>query len=326
MLKGRRLLNLDSEEEGALYVGCAGGADSTLTVPLRTGTATGVGVTVTLRGLKGGHSGVDVHLQRGNAVKLLARALYAVSLEAPLRLASIEGGNKHNAIPREATATVVVAKSKKITLARKLSREFMAIKEEFAPADPDMALEVVDTDLPEEVWNRATTGNVLQLLNALPHGVLAMSYDIPDLVETSTNLATVAVQDGTLAIGMSSRSSVASALTALRQRIRAMGYQAGAAVEEGNGYPGWKPNLESPLLKALKAQHVEQLGSEPEIKAIHAGLECGIIGEKVPGMDMISVGPQIEFPHSPDERVHIDSVGRFYHLLKATLGALAQAK
>ncbi len=220
----------------------------------------------------------------------------------------------------------VVARSKKIAVARQLNREFTAIKEESAPADPDMVLEVTDTDMPAQVWNRVTTAKVLQLLNALPHGVLAMSYDIPDLVETSTNLATVVMQDGTLVIGMSSRSSVASALTALRQRIRAMGHQAGAEVEEGNGYPGWKPNLESHVLKVLKEQHLQQLGSEPEIKAIHAGLECGIIGEKVPGMDMISFGPQIEFPHSPDERVHIDSVGRFYRLLAATLGALAQAK
>ncbi len=326
MLQGRQLLNLDSEEEGALYVGCAGGGDSTLTVPLKSGDATGVALQVKLRGLKGGHSGVDIHLQRGNAVKLLARALYAVSLQTPLRLAGIEGGNKHNAIPREASALAVVARSKKIAVARQLNREFTAIKEESAPADPDMVLEVTDTDMPAQVWNRVTTAKVLQLLNALPHGVLAMSYDIPDLVETSTNLATVVMQDGTLVIGMSSRSSVASALTALRQRIRAMGHQAGAEVEEGNGYPGWKPNLESHVLKVLKEQHLQQLGSEPEIKAIHAGLECGIIGEKVPGMDMISVGPQIEFPHSPDERVHIDSVGRFYRLLAATLGALAQAK
>jgi dipeptidase D len=152
-----------------------------------------------------------------------------------------------------------------------------------------------------------------------------MSYDIRDLVETSTNLATVVEAHGALAIGLSSRSSVRSALEGLRQRIRAIGTLAGAKVIEGNGYPGWKPNLQSPLLAVVRQMHEQVLGSTPEIKAIHAGLECGIIGEKVPGMDMISFGPQIEFPHSPAERVHIASVDRFYRLLTATLTRLATA-
>lgn len=151
-----------------------------------------------------------------------------------------------------------------------------------------------------------------------------MSHDIDGLVETSTNLATVVQRNGTLVIGMSSRSSVNSALRAVRQRIRALGELAGASVEEGNGYPGWTPNLDSHLLDVLKRVHAEQEGSEPDVKAIHAGLECGIIGEKVPGMDMISFGPQIEHPHSPDERVHVESVGRFYRLLTATLDALSK--
>jgi dipeptidase D len=150
-----------------------------------------------------------------------------------------------------------------------------------------------------------------------------MSYDIPDLVETSTNLATVVSRPDALVIGMSSRSSTASALMTLRRRIRAIGELAGAVVEEGNGYPGWKPDLQSEVLRVLKQVHLDRVGSEPEIKAIHAGLECGIIGEKVSGMDMISFGPQIEFPHSPDERVHIESVERFYGLLVAALDRLS---
>jgi dipeptidase D len=161
------------------------------------------------------------------------------------------------------------------------------------------------------------------LLNALPHGVLAMSYDIPGLVETSTNLARVAEADGKLAIAMSNRSSVASALKAVRRRNRAIAHLAGAEVAEGAGYPGWKPNLDSPLLAVMKRTHQEVLGFEPQVGAIHAGLECGILGEKKPGMDMISFGPTIQFPHSPDERVEIDTVGRFYRLLTATLEALA---
>jgi dipeptidase D len=325
MLQGRRLLNLDSEEEGALYVGCAGGADSNLTVsldsdPTPSGT---VALSLTLHGLKGGHSGIDIILQRGNAVQLLARKLYAVSREVPLHLYRIEGGNKHNAIPREAAASIVVPAADKDKVDDLLNSQFEAVSTEFAPAEPHMGFESTETEAPATVWTGACTATVLRLLICLPHGILGMSYDIPGLVETSTNLATVVVRDATLVIGMSSRSSTPSALTALRERIRALGELAGAAVEEGNGYPGWKPNLESELLKVLTEMYTKHSGSKPEIKAIHAGLECGIIGEKAPGMDMISFGPQIEFPHSPDERVHIESVGRFYALLIGTLDRLS---
>jgi dipeptidase D len=325
LLTGRRLLNLDSEEEGALYVGCAGGADSTLTLPLDAEPTVKDGVTteVTLHGLKGGHSGIDIILQRGNAVQLLARMLYAVGRQVPLRLSGIEGGNKHNAIPREATASVVISKDDHARLEELLSAEFEAVSTELAHAEPHMGIEAANVSTSDTVWTAETSDRVLRLLITLPHGVLAMSYDISGLVETSTNLATVVVRDAALVIGMSSRSSTATALSALRQRIRAMGELAGASVSEGNGYPGWKPNLDSEVLKVLQKVHAERMGNDPEIKAIHAGLECGIIGEKVPGMDMISFGPQIEFPHSPDERVHIESVGRFNELLGATLDRLS---
>ncbi|MDQ7065711.1 MAG: M20/M25/M40 family metallo-hydrolase, partial [candidate division KSB1 bacterium] len=278
---------------------------------------------VKLTGLRGGHSGVDIHLQRGNAIKLLARALYSVSLKTPFHLAGFQGGNKHNAIPREAFAVVAVAKDQHEAFRSALQREFEAIAEEFRPADPDMKLEVSpDADV-TSMWDANTTTTVLRLLVALPHGVLSMSYDIPDLVETSTNLAVASVENDRLNVLMSSRSSVATALQATRQRIRAIASLAGAEVEEGEGYPGWKPNMDSELLKVMKKVHKELFGKEPEVKAVHAGLETGIIGEKYPGMDMISFGPQIEFPHSPDERVKIDSVERFYKLLVATLKELA---
>ena len=325
MLEGRRLLNLDTEEEGALYVGCAGGADSQLRLPLKSEAVPSEAVTldVKLTGLRGGHSGVDIHLQRGNAIKLLARALYAVSLETPFHLAGFQGGNKHNAIPREAFAVVAVAKDQHEAFRSVLQREFEAIAEEVRPADPDMKLEVSPDAEVTSMWDADTTATVLRVLVALPHGVLSMSYDIPDLVETSTNLAVANVENDRLNVLMSSRSSVATALQATRQRIRAIASLAGAEVEEGEGYPGWKPNMDSELLKVMKKVHKELFGKEPEVKAVHAGLETGIIGEKYPGMDMISFGPQIEFPHSPDERVKIDSVERFYKLLVATLKELA---
>jgi dipeptidase D len=326
LLNGRQLMNLDSEEEGAVYVGCAGGADTNLTLNLnKAPTAAGHEARkIRLHGLKGGHSGVDIHLQRGNAVQLLARALHSISLRQPFRLATLMGGGVHNAIPREAFATVVGSHDELQSFATALDREITAIQAEFRAVEPDMTLVLSECETPSAVLDVAAAKTVLALVIALPHGVMSMSHEIPNLVETSTNLATVAPSNGNLVVGLSSRSSVDTALNALRQRIRAIGELAGAAVQEGNAYPGWKPNLDSHLLHVVRQVHVRVLGKEPEIKAIHAGLECGIIGEKASGMDMISIGPQIEFPHSPDERVKIDSVGKFYDLLVATLEELAQ--
>ncbi len=326
LLHGRQLINLDSEEEGAIYVGCSGGADTNLTLNLsKVPTPSGHEArNIRLHGLKGGHSGVDIHLQRGNAVQLLARVLYSISLKLPFHLATLKGGGVHNAIPREAFATVSGSHSDLQTVAAALDREIAAIQEEFRAAEPHMKLALSECETPSEVLDVGTAKTVLGLVTALPHGVVSMSQDIPGLVETSTNLATVTPNNGDLVIGLSSRSSVDTALTALRQKIRAIGEMTGAAVEEGNAYPGWKPNLDSQLLHVVTRVHLRVLGKEPETKAIHAGLECGIIGEKASGMDMISIGPQIEFPHSPDERVKIDSVGKFYDLLVATLEELAQ--
>lgn len=326
LLSGRRLLNLDSEEEGAVTVGCAGGRNTQLTVPLERAAAPAgsVALEVALAGLKGGHSGVDIHLQRGNAVKLLARTLVAAAGRAPFRLASLTGGNKHNAIPREAKALVLLAPEARAAFVEAVEREAAAIGAEYRPADPDLRVQVGEAAAPgTDAWTEEATRRVLALLEALPHGVLAMSYDIPGLVETSANVATVAAANGSLSVLMSLRSSVASALDATARRVRATGGLAGAQVTENDGYPGWKPDLASPVLAVVRRVHERTLGSDPEIKAIHAGLECGIIGEKVPGTDMISFGPQIENPHSPDERVHVASVERFWKLLRATLEELA---
>ena len=325
LLSGRRLINLDSEEEGVLYVGCAGGGDLRLSLAAASASAGGDerAVTVALTGLKGGHSGCDIHLQRGNAVCLLARALWAAHAVTPFRLARFEGGSAHNAIPREAFATVVAGADGVERVTADLRAEFEAIREEYRPADPGMKLAVGDTAAADRAWEAGTTATVLRLISSLPHGVQAMSYDIPDLVETSNNVATVKGMNGSLVITTSSRSSVDAALDALRRRIRAAGELAGAEVDVRPAYPGWKPNLRSPVLGVVRGVHERALGSPPEVKAIHAGLECGIIGKKIPGMDMISFGPVIQAPHSPDERVHIGSVGRFYRLLTATLAELA---
>lgn len=323
LLSAKQLINLDSEEEGVLTVGCAGGADTDVVLPLET-VAAPAGATahlVKLFGLNGGHSGVDIHLQRGNAVQLLARMLSAANM--PGFLADIQGGNKHNAIPREAHATVVIPDDEGDDFLARLDAQFRSVKAEFAVPEPGIQMSVGDADVPTTVMSATSGAKVLQLLVSLPHGVIVMSNDIPGLVETSTNLAAVKQADGTLKVLMSSRSSVASGLDWIRGKIEAVATLAGAGVDHHEGYPGWKPDLDSRLLEIVRRLHKQVLGFDPEVGAIHAGLECGLIGEMVPGMDMISIGPQIEFPHSPSERVHIDSVTRFYNLLTETLKELA---
>ncbi|MFQ5636766.1 MAG: aminoacyl-histidine dipeptidase [bacterium] len=323
LLKGRQLINLDTEDD-SLYVGCAGGAGLNLTLPLSLQAASSgeSALDIKLFGLRGGHSGVDIHLQRGNAVKLLARALNSVKRKNNFKLAGITGGNMHNAIPREAFATVLVASSENEAVEKALRDCVHAICEEFKPAEPDMQLSIVAGPSPEQVFTEAACSRVLDFLNALPHGVISMSYDIPGLVETSSNLASVKISDSAMLIHISNRSSVDSAIRAIQERVTSIALLAGADVEEVEGYPGWKPNLDSYVLKKAREVYQEKLGKEPEVKAVHAGLECGIIAEKYPGMDMVSLGPQIEFPHSPDERVHIGSVADFYELLTTVLEKL----
>jgi dipeptidase D len=324
-LRGRRLLNLDSEEEGAVTIGCAGGSASHLTLALETAPAPAgtMALEVKLSGLKGGHSGMEIHLQRGNAVKLLARALLAALQQTPFHLAAFQGGNKHNALPREATARVVVPADARNAFAAAVERETAAIQDEIRTADPDLKIEITEAPAAERVWTPAASRKTLDLLNALPHGVQAMSNDIPGLVETSLNVATATSTDGALAILISIRSSVASAMRDTKRRLRAIAELAGAEVQETEGYSGWKPNPASPLLGIFRQVHQRVAGSNPELKAVHAGLECGVLGEKFPGMDMISFGPVIQGAHSPDERVEVESVGRFWELLKATLRELA---
>ncbi len=325
LVSGRTLLNLDTEEERALYVGCSGGADCELRVPLdgMFGAEGRVTLSVRVSGLKGGHSGVDIHLQRGNSIGILARALWTLRKEFDLEMVSITGGNLTNAIPREAIAVVRVAAGDRKVFEQALDAELGQARQELAEVDPGLTWEVGVADSPTEVWSDATTTRLLAWLVAIPHGVLRMSDDIPDLVETSTNLARVRTEEGLLRVSISNRSSIDSALAAAQQRTMAFGELVGAEVVERDGYPGWKPSLDSKLLKVVEGVHEKVLGSAPAVKAIHAGLECGILGERLPGCDMISFGPQIEHPHSPDERVLIPSVERFWRLLTGCLAELA---
>jgi dipeptidase D len=326
IVTGRLLLNLDTEEEGEVTIGCAGAGNTNLALPLETA-APPSGLTaleVSMTGLQGGHSGMEIHLPRGNAIKLLARALYAASLEHPFHVASFTGGGKHNAIPREASAGVLVRLADAGAVRAALEKEGEAIRAELQPGEPGGRLGVKEASLPERAWTEAAGRRALALVQALPHGVLTMSQDIPGLVETSTNLAAAAPQNGDLQILLSTRSMVDSALRGARQRIRAAAELAGASVEENKGYPGWKPDPQAALLATFRRVHQSITGADPELKAVHAGLECGVIGDKCPGMQMISFGPRIQGPHSPDERVHVESVERFWKLLVALLEELAK--
>ncbi len=324
-LKGKRLLNLDSEEEGAFTIGCAGGADSEIALPLsRKGRASGKLFQLKLFGLRGGHSGLDINQGRGNAIKLLARMLREALDEVRFDLISIEGGNKRNAIPREAWAVLSCPPAGKKALSRSFKKTFGKIGGEFRAVEKDMdfSLKQVQTGTEFPLTNKAHSG-LLNLILALPHGVMAMHPEMKDLVETSTNLAIIRTSKSRAGIICSTRSSVASALEATRSILRSVAELAGARIALYDGYPGWTPDLQSPLLEILRNVYHKNFKKKAEVLAVHAGLECGIIGEKFPGMDMISFGPTMKNPHSPEERVHIASVEKFWKFLAIALEELS---
>ena len=320
MLQGRIMLNLDSEDWGVLTVGCAGGGDTKINLPLKTKTIPAGATTykLTVAGLRGGHSGVDIHEQRGNAVKLLGRILWKLN-QHTLYLTSINGGDKHNAIPREAYALVSVPSKEAEKVQEIIKQEEQAIAREIKPIDPNVTVKIEEQSQQKQCLDTSSQWNLLNLIHGLPHGIVKMSYDIPGLVQTSTNLAKVTVSDKEALLQLSSRSSIMSELQTLRDHIRSIAELTDASVSEDDPYPGWQPNLESKLLQTSKDIYREMYGEEPKVEAIHAGLECGIIGEKFPGMDMISIGPTIKYPHSPDEQVHIKTVEHFYNYVTQIL-------
>jgi dipeptidase D len=327
MLDGRMLLNLDSEEDGAVYIGCAGGKDAEIFLKIDSEKIPQgfKAVQVRLGGLLGGHSGLNIHEGRGNAIKLLNRFLWRALPQVSGRLASIEGGNKHNAIPREAEA-VVFLPADKIAELKKMAKEYDAIyKDEYKLVDPKVELAIAESGFtaPAKMFSSQLHNRLLNLLHTIPHGVIAMSHAIPGLVETSTNLAVITRKNEQLAILTSQRSSVGSELQEIHDMVLACGYQAGAEARSGGGYPAWNPNPESPLLRRAKKVHKKLFKKEPEVKAIHAGLECGIIGDKFLGMDMLSFGPTIMGAHSPDERVQISTVEKFWKFVQAMVKDVA---
>jgi len=321
LLRGGILMNLDSEEEGELFIGCAGGLDATMTFscaeqPVPAGY---LGFVITLRGLRGGHSGMDINLGRGNANKIMNRVLQEGYLRHGLLLASIEGGSLRNAIPRESTATVAVPGSQAGDFLESLAVQAATIKTELSSADPGLQIEAVRVPVPERVIEAGVFGKLLDAVRACPDGVMRMSVDMAGLVETSTNLAIVKSRNGSVEVECLLRSSVASARDDLAAMMRSLSDLAGAAVVFEGGYPGWKPDPAAPILRSMREIYTGKCGKPPEVKAVHAGLECGIIGAAYPLLDMISFGPTIRYPHSPDEKVEISSVGRFWDFLVETL-------
>ena len=326
-VSGKILLNLDSEEDGAFYVGCSGGVDTIAEFNIEWNNVTEGNnfYKLIVTGLKGGHSGLDIEKGRGNAIKILGRTLNTLE-STNYSLVSLEGGNLRNAIPREAEAIISIDKSQEEN-AKKIINDFQKdILNEFKTSDGGVKIVFSNSDVKsEKVFADKFKNKILDTILALPHGVIAMSQDIKDLVETSTNVATVHTEGDILKFGTSQRSSINSANNYIARNVRAIFNLASAKTSTNDGYPGWKPNLDSAILKTSKTVYKELFNSEPEIKAIHAGLECGILEGKNPGMDMVSFGPTIEGAHSPDERVNIPAVEKFYNLLKGILKKVAES-
>lgn len=320
LLKSKYFLNLDNEEKGTLCIGCSGGLNTTARrkVSFKPSTANKA-FRIKVSGLKGGHSGVDIHLGRGNAIRILAKTVQSVLEKLPVEIADIKGGSARNVIPREATAVILIDGAKEREL-RKLVQALEADhRTDLGGFDPGLQIGIEPVDRPAQVIEPAEAARIVDLLASYHHGVLAMSPDIPGLVQTSTNLATISINGDRAEIGSSQRSAIESSKRAAAKMIATASRLAGFEVEHSGGYPGWKPEPNGEIVTKLKRIYHDTFKAEPKLIAMHAGLECGVIGEKYEGMQLISFGPQIESPHSPNERVQISSVQDFWKYLKAVL-------
>lgn len=320
-LKGDILINMDSEDEGELYVGCAGGLDANISFGYNEAEVPegDVALKISLTGLKGGHSGVDIHLQRANANKLMFRFLKEAVAEFEARLASIDGGSLRNAIPREAFAVITVPEEGVediISLVQEFEELFV---EEYKGVEDNITLTVDQVELPKGLLPEEIQDDLINGVTACFNGVFRFIPELPTVVETSNNLAIIKSNGKTVELKSLIRSSVESRKEELASIIESAFALAGARVDFAGGYPGWKPDLESPILKEMTKVYEDKYGKTPKVMIIHAGLECGILGTHYPKMDMISFGPTIRYPHSPDEKVNIATVQMFWDYLKATL-------
>ena len=317
LLQGKRLINLDSEDDGQIFIGCAGGIDTLAKFDISCEATPGgmFSAIVSVRGLMGGHSGDDIEKGRGNANKILVRFLDRIDRLTDMRLAHIDGGNLRNAIAREAQATICVPITFKEQLRIELNQFAADIEGELGSVEKDLHIELESTETPESVLTKELTVRLIHALYACPHGVLAMSQDMPGLVETSTNLASIKMDSQHITVNTSQRSSVESAKHDAKRMVEYALSLGGAACTHGDGYPGWKPNTHTELLTLTVDAYRRLFGKEPVVRAIHAGLECGLFLEKYPWLDMVSIGPQMVGVHSPMERLNIPSTGRCYQWL-----------
>ena len=321
-LSGELLINLDSEDDGEIFVGCAGGIDTVAKLPYKSEKAPehSFGFSVSVKGLQGGHSGDDIDKGLGNANKIVNRFLWELNNKMDLRLHSFDGGNLRNAIPREAAAIACVPFSKKETIRVMFNQYVSDLEIEIGDVEPKLKLSLDSELMQGMVMDKKTSTALLNVLYACPHGVITMSRDMPGLVETSNNLASVKMKDNCIIeITTSQRSSVESSKQDIKQQIEAVFSLSGAEVSHGDGYPGWKPNLKSEILKVATESYVKLYNDQPKVRAIHAGLECGLFLEKYPFLDMISIGPTMKGVHSPDERLSISATQKCWEWLKDIL-------
>ncbi len=329
MITGTMLLNLDSEDDAEIFVGCAGGVDTTCTFTYNRSFAPKdfLYFKINIEKGQGGHSGGDIHLGRANANKLLARFLFALSQKHEVSLAEIDGGNLRNAIPRAAHAIIGVHTSRKETVRTMLNNFIADVENEYKGLEPTLEISMESVDTPDFAIDETTSLNVIRALYSAPHGVISMSRDLEGLVETSTNLAAVKMMpDNKILVTTSQRSSVESRKWDIAYQVEALFKLAGAEVTHGDGYPGWQPNLESPIMAIARDAYKELYDVTPAIKAIHAGLECGLFLEKYPHLDMVSFGPTLQGVHSPSERMYIPAVEKFWGQIKRTLEKVADLK
>jgi dipeptidase D len=324
IFKGKILLNIDSEEEGEFTVGCAGGQDTRIRLPLEMSNlpAGFQQFDLAVHGLRGGHSGIDIHKHRASANKLLARALHAAHKAADMRIVSLRGGTVHNAIARDAIARIACDPDSSERLQSVFADVERILQSEYSDSEPSLALSFNRVEGGgASALSTEDTLKVVHLIVALPHGVAGMSADIEGLVETSNNLATVDLSDQGLSVLSSQRSSISSRMDEITARIKAIASLAGARISGENSYPPWQPDMDSFLLKRCQSVYVDLFNKEPLVRSIHAGLECGIIGSKTTGMDMISFGPTIRYPHSPEEKLYIPSIIRIWDFINQLLAS-----
>ena len=324
-MQSKILLNLDSEDDAELFIGCAGGIDTQAVfkyiekqVPKNS-----IALKISVTGLKGGHSGDEIDTGLGNSNKILNRILLNAD-KLKLRLSDFNGGNLRNAIPREAFGIITLKRNKTQKFEKYFNKSISEIKNEQATTEPDLKIAYEIVDLPKFVIDKETQKKLLLSLQACHHGVYKMSADMPGLVESSTNLASVKFKKGKISVSTSQRSSVETAKYNVATTVGSVFKLAGAKVKHGDGYPGWKPNVDSEIMKITKESHIKLFNEEPAVKAIHAGLECGLFLTKYTDLDMISFGPTIKGAHSPDEKMHIPAVKRFWELLVEVLKSIPE--